>query len=79
MIGTMHEAKGLEFAVVHLAGQEKLSVFATQRTLLFTSVTRSRFACYITASGKVPQYLTSAYNRLDGPKPSDPNKLFPQL
>lgn len=76
-IGTMHEAKGLEFAVVHLAGQEKLSVFATQRSLLFTSVTRARYACYITASGKVPAYLTSAYNRLDGPQPTDFGSIFP--
>lgn len=77
-IGTMHEAKGLEFAVVHIAGQEKLSVFATQKTLLFTAVTRARYACYITASGKVPLYLTSAYHRLDGPKGISSSSLFPE-
>lgn len=77
-IGTMHESKGLEFAVVHIAGQEKLSVFATQKTLLFTAVTRARYACYITASEKVPTYLTSAYNRLDGPKAVVSSSLFPE-
>lgn len=77
-VGTMHEAKGLEFAVVHIAGLEKLAVFATQRSLLFTSVTRARYACYITASAKVPEYLTSAYKRLDGPIAADANNIFPQ-
>lgn len=77
-VGTMHEAKGLEFAVVHIAGQEKLSAFATQKTLLFTAATRARYACYITASGKVPLYLTSAYNRLDGPKGVSSSSLFPE-
>lgn len=78
-VDTMHAAKGLEFAVVHIAGQQKLSSFATQRTLLYTSVTRGRYACYITGSGKVPDYLTSAYRRLDGAAIFDTNSLFPRL
>lgn len=65
-IGSMHESKGLEFAVIHIGGLETLSKFQTQRTLMFTAVTRARYACYITSSGKVPDYVSSAYRRLKG-------------
>lgn len=77
-LGTIHDSKGLEFAVCHVGGLDTLSRFDTQKTLLYTALTRARYACYLSAQGKVPPYLSSAHARYKGPAPElDTKSLFP--
>ncbi len=71
IVSTFHDAKGLEFRAVHLAGCEFIRRFAHQRNMTFTGVTRAKTSLSLYYAAPVPGFLEKALKTLE-PKPSLP-------
>jgi superfamily I DNA/RNA helicase len=69
-IGTMHDAKGLEFRALHLAFTEFLKKMGpSQKRLAFTAVTRAKTALSVYRIKPLPGYLEQAMAKVSPPKP----------
>ena len=76
---TIHDAKGLEFRVMHLPFIEHVKCFnQRQRRVSYTAVTRAKTSLSLYSVDRLPPHLEPAREVIFGPRPPpDPSALFP--
>jgi superfamily I DNA/RNA helicase len=75
VVSTVHQAKGLEYRAAHIVGMEGLLEYPTDKRVnaAYTAVTRAKTSLSGYYTGKIPNWLASAFRR--GQDPTTPPRL----